>query len=558
MAKKIEITCLNDKKKYNISPGIDLFKLADIIKPKVKHRILGAKINNELQELSYEVFKPKHVRFLDITDPDGQRMYVRSLSFILIKAFREIFPKASLKIAHSISNGLYCEIEGLGGVIYDDDVLRIKERMKEIVLEDIPFERREIVNSEAIEIFKDNNLDAKYKLFKNRTLLYTSVYNLGETIDYFYGYLVPSSGYINVFDLEKYHEGMLLRFPSSGDPDVLTPKVKQDKMFDIFREHKLWAKILGVANVGSLNEMIEQGRIGEIIKVSEALHEKKIGQIADNIYKDHERIRLVLISGPSSSGKTSFCKRLSVQLRVLGLNTFQVSMDDFFVDREETPRDENGDFDFECLEAIDVKLFNKVMLDLMAGKKVSLPRFDFASGTKSFKQEKVQVDQDTVFIVEGIHGLNPGLTKMISNDLKYKIYVSALTQISIDSHNRIPTTDNRLIRRMVRDYKYRGYSGLDTINRWPSVRRGEEKNIFPYQEMADAMFNSAMLYEIAYLKKHALPVLTGVPENKEAYSEARRLIKFLSYFSSIPSEHDFEIPPTSIIREFIGGSSFDY
>ncbi|OFY75947.1 MAG: AAA family ATPase, partial [Bacteroidetes bacterium RIFOXYA12_FULL_33_9] len=381
---------------------------------------------------------------------------------------------------------------------------------------------------------------------------------IDETVDYFYEYLVPSTSYITNFDLVKYHEGLLLRFPKVSKPEELEDIVKEDKLFEIFKEHKHWAKILGVENVGSLNQLTSSKKVGDLVKISEALHEKKIARIADDIHTKSDKVKLVLISGPSSSGKTSFCKRLSIQLQVLGFQTMLISLDDYFVNREFTPLDENGEYDFECLEAIDVKQFNTDMLALMDGKEVEIPKFDFTTGQRTYLGNKKKVCKNTLFIVEGIHGLNPGLTPDINEDFKYKVYVSALTQISIDNHNRIPTTDNRLIRRMVRDYKYRGYSALATIKRWPSVRKGEELNIFPFQENADAVFNSALLYEIAILKRRAVPILNEVPQSADEYSEAIRLLKFLSYFNDIPEEMEKEIPPTSIIREFLGGSSFKY
>jgi uridine kinase len=558
MTKKIGITCVNDQKKHEFPVGTDLLTISKKVTHGLKYDPIGAKVNNELQELSYEIFRAKHIEFIDITDTNGMRMYVRSLTFILIKAFHEIMPNANLRISHAISKGLYCEISGLDGIIYSADVERIKSRMNELVKEDIPFIREELHNDEAIQIYKNNNQNDKCLLFANRKLMYTSVYYLGDTVDYFYGYLAPSTGYIKNFDLMKYHEGMLLRLPISNKPDQLEDLVKEDKLFEIFKEHKHWAKILGVENVGSLNQLISENKVGDIIKISEALHEKKIAMIADSICADRGKTKLVLISGPSSSGKTSFCKRLSVQLHVLGIKTMLISLDDYFVDREYTPKDETGDYDFECLEAIDINLFNDNMIALMNGGEVDMPKFEFAEGRKVYSGKKTKVSSDTIFIVEGIHGLNPGLSPKISNNLKFKIYVSALTQIAIDNHNRIQTTDNRLLRRMVRDNKYRAYSALNTIKRWPSVRRGEEKNIFPYQEEADAIFNSALLYEIAILKRYALPLLNEIPQTVKEYVEAERLIKFLSYFADIHDGFEKEIPPTSILREFLGGSSFKY
>lgn len=555
MRKQIAVTCVNDGLKYYFDAGTDLLQVAEKIKPTLKYPVLGALVNNEMQELSYELFRAKHIRFFDITDPLGLRMYTRSLCFILFRAFYRHFPDATLKITHGVSHGLYCD---LNCGITDKSVLEIKNSMQEIIRQNIPFRREEMPNDEAVEMYKNDRQLDKVKLFKNRKIMYTSVFFLEDTIDYFYGYLVPSTGYINIFDLIPYHKGMLLQLPDPLNPDKLDKLVKEEKMFGVFNEHKQWAKILGAENVGSLNELISVNKISEIIKICEALHEKKIAEIADEIWKRRDQVKIVLEAGPSSSGKTSFCKRLSIQLQVLGFKTMMISIDNYFVNRENTPKDENGEFDFECLEAIDIDLFNQNLLDLMAGKDVLLPKFDFAQGKQIFNGKKTTAPENSIFIVEGIHALNPKLTVKIENHLKYKVYVSALTQISIDNHNRIPTTDNRLLRRMIRDFKYRGYSALDTLKRWPSVKRGEDKNIFPYQEEADSIFNSALLYEISVLKRHALPLLSEVPQQDDAYPEAVRLIKFLSFFSDISEHFEREIPPTSILREFLGGSSFKY
>lgn len=557
MKKQIAITCVNDGLKYYFDTGTDLFQVVEKIKPNLKFPIVGALVNNELQEMNYELFRAKHIRFVDITDTVGMRMYVRSLCFITIRAFYKHFPNATFKIAHGVSHGLYCDI-ACGRKLTDEDVAKIKNTMLEIIKQNIPFHREEMPNDEALAVYTNDKQFDKVKLFNDRKLMYTSVYYLEDTIDYFYGYLVPSTGYITLFDLIKFENGMLLRLPNPSNPKKLDDLVIETKMFGVFKEHKQWAKILGAENVGSLNELISHHKISEIIKICEALHEKKIAEIADEISKRKDKVKIVLEAGPSSSGKTSFCKRLSIQLQVLGFRTMMISIDNYFVDREQTPKDKNGDFDFECIEAIDIELFNQNLLDLMAGKEVLLPKFDFALGHKVFNGKKTVAHSNSIFIVEGIHALNPKLTLKINNELKYKVYVSALTQISIDNHNRIPTTDNRLLRRMIRDNKYRGYSALDTLKRWPSVKRGEDKNIFPYQEEADSIFNSALLYEISVLKRHALPLLNEVPQQEDAYSEALRLIKFLTFFADINEHFEREIPPTSILREFLGGSSFKY
>lgn len=558
MKKQIAVTCVNDGLKYYFDPGTDLFQVVDKIKPRLTYPILGALVNNELQEMSYELFRAKHIRFIDITDVVGMRMYTRSLIFILFRAFYKHFPNSTLKITHGVSKGLYCDVSGDCVPMTEKTVEEIKNSMKEIIIQNIPFRREEMPNDEALELYKNDKQFDKVKLFKDRKIMYTSVFYLEDTIDYFYGYLVPSTGYVNIFDLTLYHKGMLLRLPNVSKPDELEKLVIEEKMFGVFNEHKQWAAILGAENVGSLNEMISHNKISEIIKICEALHEKKIAEIADEINKRKNKVKIVLEAGPSSSGKTSFCKRLSIQLQVLGFKTMMISIDNYFVDRDHTPKDENGDYDFECIEAIDIELFNQNLIDLMAGKEVLLPKFDFALGQKVFNGKKTVALPNSIFIVEGIHALNPKLTLKIKNELKYKVYVSALTQISIDNHNRIPTTDNRLLRRMIRDHKYRGYSALDTLKRWPSVKRGEDKNIFPFQEEADSIFNSALLYEISVLKRHALPLLAEVPQQENVYSEAMRLSKFLTFFADINEHFEREIPPTSILREFLGGSSFKY
>ena len=550
---QIEIICENSGKRITYPQGITLKEVAEEHSTGLKYPVLGAKVNNILKELSHTIYKPKTIKFIDITDPDGKRMYERSLSFILYKAVKDLFPGSKLRIDHAISKGYYCEISNVE--ISDDLVHKLKRRMKEIVNHDYPIIRREMLTDEAVSLFEKNGLPEKTKIFKTKPQLYSSVYCLDNCIDYYFGHLVPSTGYINKFDIEKYFDGLLLRVPRNDDPEQLADLTRQDKLFEIFREHKKWAHILDIADLGNLNECIINKKIGEIIKISEALHEKKIAQIADVICNKKDKVKLILISGPSSSGKTTFSKRLSVHLQVEGLKPVAISLDNYFVDRELTPKDETGDYDFEALEAIDIPLFNKNLLDLMAGKAVRLPKFDFTSGKRIYTDKSLKINDETIIIVEGIHGLNPGLTLKIPEDMKFKIYVSAMTQISFDGHNRIPTTDNRLLRRMVRDHKFRSYSALDTIKRWQSVRKGEEKNIFPYQENADIMFNSALIYELGVIKNQAEPLLKQIYQKDPEHAEAVRLLKFLSYFVPIETE---EIPPTSILREFLGGSSFNY
>ena len=555
MKNSVEIRCLNNGKRKRVEFGTDLKSVAEEMKITLKYPILGALVNNQLKEFSYLVYNPKTIRFIDITHPDGMRMYVRSLTFVLSKAIKELYPQANLKLEHSVSKGFYCEIENLGEELNEQIVSNIRNRMRKIIDKNLPFIREQIPTEEAIELFAKHNMPDKAKLFSTRGGMYTSIYYLEDCIDYFYGFLVPSTGYLKVFDLVKYYDGMLLRKPNQENPEELDDIVKQSKMFEIFQEHKNWVKILNVENVGSLNDEIIKGNTSELIKISEALHEKKVGQIADLIYHKKDKVKVVLISGPSSSGKTTTCKRLAIQLKVAGLKPVMISLDNYFVDREFTPKDEKGDFDFECLEAIDVGLFVQNINDLLAGKEVDLPEFNFGEGRKYYHGKKLQIGPEHILIVEGIHGLNPKLTAGIPDEAKFKVYVSALTQVAIDDHNRIPTTDNRLLRRMIRDFKYRKYSALNTLKRWPSVRNGEEKYIFPFQEEADVMFNSAMAYELCVLKHYAEPLLKDIPENEPENAEAVRLLKFLSYFKNIT---DTEIGPTSILREFLGGSSFKY
>ncbi|WP_321309686.1 nucleoside kinase [Marinifilum fragile] len=544
---------LDEKRSYAV--GTDLQTILSDVDIKLNGPVLGAMVNNKVKELTYEIYKPKNIRFVDLTHPAGRRMYIRSLCFVLYKAVRDLYPGEGFRLEHSVSNGLYCRLTDKNIVLTPVDIDNIKSRMKEIIAADMPFIREEIETEKAIEIFENQGLKEKTGLLRTRGNLYTSVYHLSDCADYFYGYLVPSTGVLKVFDLQHFYRGMLLMSPKRDEPSVVEERIDQEKMLKVFSEFKRWGKVLNISNVGDLNRYVAENNISEMIKISEALHEKKISQIADKIRRHRKRIKLILISGPSSSGKTTFGKRLAIQLKVAGLSPVNLSMDNYFVNREITPRDENGDYDFEVLEALDVQLFNQNLVDLMAGKEIELPKFSFETGQRYYDGEKLKINGKQVLVVEGIHALNPGLTPLIADESKYRIYTSALTSISIDGHNRIPSTDNRLIRRIVRDYKYRNYSASDTISRWPSVRRGELRNIFPYQEEADVMFNSALTYELGVLKRFAEPILNEVQPNQPEYSEANRLLKFFSYFLPISEE---EIPPTSLMREFLGGSTFDY
>jgi uridine kinase len=555
--KKLDIYCVNTKSNIEVEQGTSLSEIAATLTVDDNHPIVGALVNNCVRELSYTLYKPKVVEFFDVNNVNGQRMYRRSLCFIMAKAVHDVDNSLNVTIEHSISKGLYCELQTLKGEYVkptEQLVKDIKKRMAEIVAADYEFGRREVLTTEAAKMFAERGMTDTAKMLEKRGIFYSSVYSLDNYDDYYSSYMMPGTGMVSVFDIIPFYDGMLLRFPTDFDNFEIEPLVMQPKLFDIFREHKSWVKLLGVSTVSTLNTLVDEGKAGDLIKVGEALHEKKIAQIADQI-KQAGNIKLVLIAGPSSSGKTTTSMRLCVQLAVAGLKPVQISLDNYFVNRVNTPRDENGDYDFEALEAVDYKQFNKDILDLMDGKRVEMPFFNFQTGEREYRGEYLTANNDTVFVVEGIHGLNPAMSQMIPSDRKFKIYVSALTQIGIDTHNRIPTTYNRLLRRIIRDFQYRGYSAEETIKRWPGVRRGEERNIFPYQEEADVMFNSALPYELGVIKKYAEPILRNVSEQTPEYSEAKMLLKFLSYFREFP---DGEIPPTSILREFLSGSSFKY
>ena len=555
--KLITIYCKNNSSNKKYELGTSLKDIAEDMNIKLSSPTIAAYVNNELKELSYEIYRPKLVEFIDIAKADGMRLYIRSLSFVLYSAVKELFPNNLLTIEHSISNGLYCEVGDDEFVITDEIVDSLKKKMQELINKDIPFIKEEILSEEAIEIFNQDGLFCKAELLRARGKLFTKVYYLNKDINYFYGHLVPSPAFLKQFDIVKYYDGILLRIPKRDKINELERIIDQGKMFEIFREHKNWTKILNLSNAASLNNSIKQKPVStEIIKISEAFHEKKIAYLADLVHSKIDDIRMILIAGPSSSGKTTFSKRLAVQLRVLGLKPVNISLDNYFVNREKTPLDENGEYDFETIDALDLELFNKHLLALLAGEEIQVPKFNFEIGQMEFNDDrKIKISDENIIIIEGIHGLNPKLTSKIEKRLKFKIYISALTQLSIDGHNRIPTTDNRLIRRIVRDHKYRNYSASDTISRWASVRRGEDKNIFPFQEEADVMFNSALLYELGVLKSFAEPILEAITQDQSEYSEAKRLLKFLSYFKKISPR---DIPPTSLMREFLGGSSFSY
>lgn len=548
----IQVRCINNGKSKDFASGATLQEVYDGFSLNMPYGAVSAKVNNKVESLSFRLYNPKEVEFLDITSSSGMRTYVRTLFFILTKAIGELFPDGEILIEHPISKGYFCNLR-IGRKVSPEDVENVKQCMQDIIDADLPIMTVQHPTIDAIALFRSQGRSDVATLLETTGRLYSSYYKLGDRVDYYYGSLLPSTGKIHLFAIQQYHDGLLLRVPSRENPETLENIVRQDKMLSVFSEHHQWQEILGVTTVGDLNIACRKGHATDLINVAEALQEKRIARMADEIYCRHSRV--VLISGPSSSGKTTFSKRLSVQLMANGLRPVALSLDDYFVDREQTPLDAEGNYDFESLYAVDLPFFNEQLNALLRGEEVQLTKFDFTIGKRLLTERKLRIDKHTVLIIEGIHALNPELTRHIPESDKYRVYVSALTSIMLDDHNYIPTTDNRLLRRILRDYKYRGWSAEDTIARWPSVRRGEEKWIFPYQENADAMFNSALLYELAVLRSHLIPILEQVKENRPEYSEAYRLRKFLQYFESIP---DNDLPPTSLLREFLGGSSFDY
>lgn len=553
----IQIHCINNGKTIDFPTGSELQDIFPATGAELPYPVISARVNNVSKGLNYKVYNNKDVEFLDVRDPSGMRTYVRSLCFVLYKAVTELFPKGKLFIKHPVSNGYYCSLN-IERPITVEDVNAIKAKMKEIITANIPFNRHESRTEDAIQIFREKGRNDKVKLLETSGSLYTDYYTLGDTVDSYYGNLVPSTGYLSLFDIVKYYDGLLLRIPNHKNPTKLYDIVKQEKMLDVFQEHIHRSRILDMETVGDLNNACQNGFATKIINVAEALQEKKIAHIAEQIYNRSQEgcpVKLVLISGPSSSGKTTFSKRLSVQLVTNGIIPYPISLDNYFLPRKETPKDENGEYDYESIYALDLELFNKQMQAILRGEEVELPYYNFQTGLREYRGQKIQLRDNMVLVMEGNHGLNPELTPQIPEENKFKIYVSALTTISLDHHNWIPTTDNRLVRRIVRDFNYRGYSARQTIARWENVRAGEDKWIFPFQENADVMFNSALLFEFAAFRSHVEPILNMVPQNCREYAEAYRLLKFMKYFYAI---RDNEIPHTSLMREFIGGSSFVY
>ncbi|MDD4759762.1 MAG: nucleoside kinase [Bacteroidaceae bacterium] len=553
MRDDITIRCINTGEQKKVPAGSSLYTIYQVFKPAKLGNVTNAKVNNVIEGLRYVAFNNKDVEFQDITYPSGMRTYTRSLFFVLSQAVQQVLPGEDVCIEAPVSNGYYCRLRPFRD-IEESEIEAIQQRMDEIIRKNLPFKREVCPTQDAIKLFEERGMYSKVKLLETCHTLYSFYYTLDGQPDYYYGSLLMNTGQLKLYGLMRYNEGLLLRIPDPKNPTQLRPLIKQEKMLDVFREHHHWQEIMGVRTIGELNEACEQGLTYELINVSEALQEKKICHIAEEIQR-HPEVRLVLISGPSSSGKTTFSKRLSVQLMTCGIKPFPFSMDQYFVDRDKTPRSENGDYDFESIDALNIPLLEEHLQDLFDGKEVELPKYNFQTGKSELSGKKVKLEEHTVIIMEGIHGLNPKLTENISDVIKYKIYVSALTTILLDNHNYIPTTDNRLLRRIVRDYKYRGYSAKDTIQRWPSVAEGEYKWIFPFQENADIMFNSALLFELAGLRNQALPLLEMVPEDVPEYSEAFRLRKFLRYIQPIQID---ALPPTSLLREFLGGSTFHY
>ena len=553
MTQLLHIRCKNNKKSLKVPMGSTLSDVFKEINLQMPYGPVSAKVNNKVEGLHYRLYHNKDVEYLDLHTQSGIRTYTRSLFLVLCKAVHDLYSRSEVIIDIPVSNGYYCNLK-LGRAITAEDVNRIRTRMQEIVNAHLPIQRFETTTEEAIDMFSKLGDEQKAKLLKSSGTLYTVYYVLDDYKDYYYGSMLTNTSQLYLFGLEPYFDGVLLRIPSVQDPSQLGALIRQDKMFEVFKEHHRWQSLLGIKTVGDFNEAVGNGEATNLINVSEALQEKKISQIADKIAAKKD-IKVVLIAGPSSSGKTTFCKRLSVQLLASGVKPVQISLDDYFVNREETPKDEQGEYDYESIYALNIPLINEQFNALFNGQEVELPKYNFQTGSSEKSGNKLHLEENNVLVVEGIHALNPTLTAQIPDDKKFKIYASALTTILLDNHNYIPTTDNRLLRRIVRDYKYRGCSAQETIRRWPSVRAGENKWIFPYQEQADVMFNTAMLFELAVIKPQAEEVLEQVPENCEEYAEAYRLRKFLKYFSPLPFR---DLPPTSLLREFLGGSSFKY
>lgn len=556
MTDTIKVICENLGNELDIPMGTSLLEISRRL-TSGPHPFLAAFVNNRVKELNYKIYTPVTIRFIDITSFAGIRVYQRTSWFILQKAVRDLYPGQTLHIRHSMGqSGFYCEIEGIDPLTREA-AAALEERMRAIVAADLPIIRTKVLTEEVRARYAEQGFDDKIALLDTRPRLYSELYTLGDLPGYFYGSLAPSTGYITRFGIEPYYRGFYLALPLRTSPEELHKHVSQEKMFGIFREYQSWVALMGVPTIGAVNARALAGDAGGMIKIAEAFHERKFAEVADAIQEAHRTrgVRMVLISGPSSSGKTTSAKRLGLQLGVLGLRPVMISLDDYFVEREKTPRDENGQYDYEALEAIDLELFNDHLHRLLQGQSVDIPRYDFITGRRTQHDTPLTLDERSILIIEGIHGLNPRLTPSVPDAVKFKIYISCFTSVAMDNLSRIATTDNRLLRRLTRDYRQRGSDALQTLSRWASVRRGEERHIFPYQENADVMLNSSLFYEISVLRPFAEKILREVPDTVPEFDEARRMLKFLDNFIPIPSD---EIPPTSILREFIGGSSFKY
>ena len=552
MGKEIKIRCRNNGKTLTVAGGSTLKEVFGVSGLNDDFAPVCAKVNNRVEGMHYRCYQDRDVEFLNLTSASGLRTYTRSVFFVLCKAVHDIYENSNVTINIPVSNGYFCQLS-IGREVTADDVEKIRRRMDEIIADALPIHHHHCTTEEAIEIFRSKGSRSKVKLLKSIGTLYTTYYTIDNYPDYYYGAMLTNTSQIRLYGVEKYFDGLLLRVPSTDNPTVLGEVIRQDKMFEVFKEHHRGQDIVGLSTVGDFNEAVAEGKAVDIVNVSEALQEKTISRIAKHIAR--RNVRMVLIAGPSSSGKTTTCKRLSVQLICNGIHPVGISLDDYFVDREKTPRDEKGDYDYEHLHALNIQLINEQFTALFNGEEVELPRYNFLTGKSEKSGNRLQLKNNEVLVVEGIHALNPELTAQIPENLKFRVYASALTTILLDRHNYIPTTDNRLLRRIIRDNKYRGVDARETIRRWPSVRKGEKKWIFPYQENADVMFNTAMLYELAVIRRQAIPLLEQVPENCDEYSEAHRLLKFLRYFTPLT---DRQLPPTSLLREFLGGSSFTY
>ena len=559
----LQIRCKNIEKTRSFPEGTSLLEVYNDFAGELElpYPVMAAKVNNTPQGLKFRLFQNRDVEFLDAREGPGHYAYVRSLCFVLYKATQDIFPGSKLFVEHPLERGYYCNFKkkpnSPNPLLTDEDVKAIHQRMQEIIRLDMPFRRNEATTEEAIRVFAERGFSDKVKLLETSGQIYSDYYMLGDTADYYYGPLVPSAGYLTVWELEPYHEGLLLRVPDWYDPSRLAEKAPMPKTYAMFAEKVRWDVIMHLSNAGDVNKAVLKGYASELIQVSEALQEKKIVQIAEEIARRlrESTLKLVLITGPSSSGKTTFCKRLSIQLLACGLRPYSISTDDYFVNRVDTPLLPNGDYDFDNIETVEYALLQEHLTRLMNGERVEVPEYNFKTGKREWNGKKLKLSGESVLIIEGIHALNPLLTKHIDDALKFKIYISALTSISLDDHNWIPTRDNRLLRRIIRDYNKGAFTARETIAQWKNVCAAEDQWIFPYQETADVMFNSALNIEFAVLRPHAEVILGSVPKNCPEYTDAHRLMKFIHYFIPVS---DKEIPPTSIMREFVGGSSFKY